>query len=307
MSWRPVILGAYAQGILSALDEILNSEDYLEFLPRVDISNFFYTCMIQNGAEAFEVFDFQKDSTLFPSSRHLADRILIRHSDEVEGQIREMVQAMFCEFLGPRSSWWLNKEYNPVHTLSNFIEELLIAVKMKKSIVTLLPVPQSKELQSLIPPELLIPIETFLLNVHSEEISGPGPRKIITGRAVHEFQELVESDIFHRFSNAHSSLESTQVLKEKAKAEVLRTSDDLIRRFSHLVEPKRVCLSLLAVTQDIVELIAGKVGGIVAKTFAPVLTDLITAQRNIVIYEITPTLDRLVEDRRKQFATASER
>ncbi|MHC4574463.1 MAG: hypothetical protein ACYS76_10090 [Planctomycetota bacterium] len=307
MSRRPVILGAYAKGILWGLEDVLNNEDYLKVLPRFDMSNFFYTCMVQYGAEDFEIFDFQEDSVLIPSSKHLARRISLRDSNEIEGHIRENVQTMFNEFLGPPSSWWLNKEFQPVHTLSNFLEELLIAAKIKKSVVTLLPVPDLQELQSLIPPELLIPIENFLLNVRSEEVIGPGLPKIIRAKAVHEFQELVESDAFHQFSMAHGSLESSQVLKDKAKADILQTGDNLIRRFAHLVEPKRVCLALLAVTQDLVELVAGNVGGGIAKAFAPVLGDLITAERRVVIYEMTPTLDRLVGDRRRQYVAASEK
>jgi hypothetical protein len=214
---------------------------------------------------------------------------------------------MFNEFLGPPSLWWLNKKYLPVHTLSNFLEELLIAAKLKKSVVTILPVPDSQELQSLIPPELLIPIENFLLNVRSEEVIGPSPKKIIITKAVHEFQELVESDAFRQFSMAHGSLESSQVLEDKAKAEILRTGDNLIRRFAHLVEPKRVCLAFLAIAQDLAELVTGKVGGTIAKAFTPALGDLIKAERRLVVYEMTPTLDRLVENRRRQYVATSEK
>ena len=307
MSQRQVILGAYAEGILLGLEDILNSEEYLKVLPRVDISNFFYTCMIQHGAEGFELIDYKENSILIPSSKHLASRIICRNSNEIEDHIRNNVQTMFNEFLGHPSSWWLNKKYQPVCTLSNFLEELLIAAKLKKSVVTILPVPDLQELQCLIPPELLIPIENFLLNVRSEEVIGPGPKKIITAKAVREFQELVKSDAFHQFSMAHGSLESSQVLEDKAKAEILRTGDNLIRRFAHLVEPKRVCLAFLAIAQDLAELATGKVGGTIAKAFAPVLRDLIKAERRLVVYEMTPTLDRLVEGRRRQYVAASEK
>ena len=38
-----------------------------------------------------------------------------------------------------------------------------------------------------------------------------------------------------------------------------------------------------------------------------VLGDLIKAERRLVVYEMTPTLDRLVESRRRQYVAASEK
>ena len=119
MSERTVILGPYALGILKGLHGILNSEKYLTALPPIDIVTLFYTCMVQNGAKAFEIFSARDDNTLVTPSYHLASRVTRRDYWPQEKDIRHSFFETFDRFLP--FDWFVNERFVPVHTLVNFI------------------------------------------------------------------------------------------------------------------------------------------------------------------------------------------
>ena len=73
MKERTVSITAYQLGMWAALKEIANMPLILERLPPVDVEGVVYGCLIQCGAERFEIARIKSES--LPDSKYLRSRL----------------------------------------------------------------------------------------------------------------------------------------------------------------------------------------------------------------------------------------
>lgn len=299
MAERTVLLSSYANGVIEGLDGILNSDEYLSRLPRINTPLHCLRLLLLCGARRFQVSGFDR---VFKDSVSAFSRMGWRPYNEKEWVISKVVTNTFDQYLP--LGWQFEQEYAPVNTLVAFLEELLVASQRKVSIVTLLPAPSRDELKGLVPAELLGPLSILLNRIKHVEIDGPMPVPSLLRKYARELRGIFESPEYGLLGQQHHAAESSRTGLSGAVSGINKAARRVIERFKEAVDLRKVAVGTLTTTADLVGESFGNIAGSLAKAGAKALSALIQMERRVLIYELTPQLDQLVDERRLDYERA---
>lgn len=302
MNERTVSVGAYQLGMLDVLKDIANLPLILEHLPPVDVEGIVYGCMIQCGAERFEVARIENRS--LPNSKYLRSR-LSYIPEEKTFKARNIISRAFQSFL-PREYRRDAKCYE-VWDIENFLADLLLCAERKTALMTLSALPDPDQFEGILPSELLVPVRNLLSTLEPSNIGSPLPRSSISAVGIRRFEEIISSDLFSAYSKQHSELESSLVPKSAALKSIAETGDKLFRRHINLLQLKKLTLIILPVTAKIVDTIFGKLPGVLAGYFTSLLTDALKDERRIVVYQLDSVFRDLITSRVLHFVEEQNR
>lgn len=289
MNKRKVIIGPFQLGALAALDAVVNLPSILKHVPKMDAENLFYACMIQSGVEEFEVPSLKGLSV--KESSFLSERISLI-PEETYLKCSESTKRIFKDYLP--EGYKIDDRYSAIWSLEFFLTDLFLAFERKISIVRILPIPDLTKAEGLIPPELFYPVQNLLNAFDSETTTLPLPKSSISAKNVKEFQDIITSDLFSQYALAHQELDNNKLTKRKVISDITKAGHGLFQKYKRLLYLKNLAISSLPVTAKTIDLIFGKLAGILAEYAAGQLNNWLKNEKRIVLYHFYPTFQEIV-------------
>ncbi len=169
--------------------------------------------------------------------------------------------------------------------LSFFLADLLYSLDTQSAFVATLPLPDIRDYQGILSPNILSVVGCLLSEIKSVNLHLPLPQFEIESSRVEVFQELLLSDIFALYSESHVALESSEVDEVAAQKNILAKAIEVRKRFVNTIDLKAATLSLIPVTTKLIDTFFGGWPASLANIFGDRLTSLLKKDKKIVIYD----------------------
>jgi hypothetical protein len=275
------LFSAYEMGGLAGISEVVAGN------VDTNIEGIFYATALQSGVEQFlmypldidklRVSDFVKKRMSFVSPTKYLKHI-------------QLVQKAFNDYLP--TDYRSNKIYASTRRLEYFLEDILAAMDLKSSLLTVLELPNIVELQAIIPPSLFIPIRNLFNSVKYETVVVPIPRLSVSVDDIKRFQEILNSDLFSKYSHAQEELEHGRTVTAKAVSNVVRIGRQIFANNQTVLTLRSTVLGILETTPLLIETAFGKLPGALSEVACKTVLALMGEKRNLVIY----TFNQLLKD-----------
>ena len=179
----------------------------------------------------------------------------------------------------------LGKEQSKYISLSLFLTDLIYALKTDSAMLVVLPIPKLEDYYGIISPHILSAVGNLLPGVTPIEVLTPIPQLSVKASEVGIFEELLGSQIFSAYSNAHSSLENNRELDVAVLDNVSLKAKSVWQRFSNTVDLKSLTLALVPITKNLADKVLTGLPGTITGLLADVLTKAAQQEKRIVIYD----------------------
>ena len=140
-----------------------------------------------------------------------------------------------------------------------------------------------EEVQGDLPPDVALPICTILSAITSADELLPAPSVIVNQNVVHRFKDLLNSEIYQRYTSAHEGIEFEA--RKSALSNIRHRGAELLRAGEGVLTNRRVSVNIISVVPKIVDSAFGKLPGALAQVAGDLATKFIEDKRNIVIYQ----------------------
>jgi len=117
------------------------------------------------------------------------------------------------------------------------------------------------------------------------EVLTPIPQLSVKASEVGIFEEILGSQIFSAYSNAHSSLENNRESDVAVLDNVSLKAKSVWQRFSNTVDLKSLTLALMPITKNLADKVLTGLPGTITGLLADVLTKAAQQEKRIVIYD----------------------
>lgn len=176
-------------------------------------------------------------------------------------------------------------EQNKLFTLSLFLTDLIYSLQTDAAMVTVLPRPKIDNYYGRISPHFLSAIGSLLSNITTTEVLAPIPQLTVKASEVKVFEELMESQIFTAYSNAHSEFASIRESDVAVLNDVSMRAKTIWQRYSNTVDLKKLSLSLIPITKTMADKVLTGLPGTIVGLIADALTTAAQQEKRIVIYD----------------------
>lgn len=174
---------------------------------------------------------------------------------------------------------------NKFTSLILFLTDLVYALKTDSAMIAVLPLPKIEDYYGIISPHLLSAIGNLLPNVAPIEAITPIPQLSLEASKVQVFEELLGSQLFSAYSNAHCRLENSRESDVAIINDVSLRAKSVWQRFSNTVDLKRLALTLIPITKNVADKVLTGLPGTLTGLLADILTKAAQQEKRIVIYD----------------------
>jgi hypothetical protein len=279
------LFSAYEMGGLAGISEVVAQAAAVTENVDTNLEGIFYATAFQSGVEQFLVYpldidklrvsDFVKKRMSFVSPTKYLKHI-------------QIVQKAFNDYLP--TDYRSNKIYAPTWRLEYFLQDILAAMDLKSSLLTVLQFPNIVESQAIIPPSLFIPIRNLFNSVKYETVVVPVPRLSVSVDDIKRFQEILNSDLFSKYSHAQEELEHSRTVTAKAVSNVARIGRQIFANNQTVLTLRSTVLGILQTTPLLIETAFGKLPGALSEVACKTVLALIGEKRNLVVYTFNQLL-----------------
>ncbi|WP_219842278.1 hypothetical protein, partial [Xanthomonas arboricola] len=145
--------------------------------------------------------------------------------------------------------------------------------------------PKLEDYYGIISPHILSAVGNLLPGVTPIEVLTPIPQLSVKASEVAIFEELLGSQIFSAYSNAHSSLENNRESDVAVLDNVSLKAKSVWQRFSNTVDLKSLTLTLMPITKNLADKVLTGLPATITGLLADVLTKAAQQEKRIVIYD----------------------
>ncbi len=255
---KKLFISPHNIGFFSALNDVGNLDFFKTYSPDVQFHTWFYTSLIQTGANFIELIE--NPSNLFSNSEYIKKRI-IRTKDVDYQQTHDRIKNIFQKYTveHPKDKETKNAMIYP----QLLIVDMLYGLKRCCDIIHTGDVPQVKIYAKHFSPELSKPLEYLFSNIQIERMFIPSPISLISKDKVKIWSSLVDSDIYIKYS------QSQERLRDQKGKETLNniklSAEKLISSNPAALGLYNNAASLIPLT-ELVSSKLGKLGGILYDT-----------------------------------------
>ena len=300
MAERIAILGPLQQAAISATHESVNVKPFIERLHKVHIPNLWYSSILQAGVNKLELLMYPEDpiegffDDVAPTSKYLENRVRCTRIDDLVFITSFVSMAFGQDVTNVSEDIEVDAAYA---TIILFLTELLLAVRMKRNIVSVRPLPTYEYVEPSIPIDLSLPIKNLLAMLQPTSLKVASSVKECDSSNIKLFDDLIISSAYNNYINSHSALDENNIDPDKAGKIIYKASRELAYRFPSLVTIKESIANVLPVTTKLIDAVFGQLPAKVADAFVKLLQYWLKNERRIVIYEF-PDLSKITMEKR---------
>lgn len=304
MGVKQGFIGSYDLGYLAGHSDVMRKWQRMLDQPSPDFEGVFYASVFQSGLERFLV-----------RSGHLEE---VTKSDFVRARVGCVSDSMYGRRTGPvvrafhehlPSGWAFDQKYAEVFGLESFLMDLLAAMHSKCSLLLVRDIPDIAKVERLLPSELLVPTSNLLASVEHEVVGVPGTQTIVGHEHIKRYQEILASDVFSKYSEAHEHLEHTDDTLSSSLANVVSSGRKLFANSHRALVVRNVAIGFLNITPQVIEVVFGRLPGALAETAAKLGVEFLNERRRVVVYSyrsFLTSVDRVHLDRALRTADPSK-
>jgi hypothetical protein len=253
--------------------------------PRIRADRVLFGALLQSGAEHFEMGP--GEPALWRSS-FMNDRMTAISATDYE-QARSLVESLFSEHLPPE--WLHSADYGYAWAASTFLTDLIFALRRRVGVAMLLEPTEFKTSQ--LPLELRQLVNNVVSSITWEEASLPVPVGSVSGETASVLREVVESDLFRKYSSTHERLEMRSEDHRSVMDEMVTRAGSLVAGFRDRISLRRSVVGMLPGVATAFS--GGGKGSAPWAKLAAVLGDAgLWQQRRVAIYRCGPMLHDLL-------------
>ena len=216
---KKIFISPYSMGYLSAFNAIDNIHHFKIYTPDIQFNTFFYSSLIQTGANFIEVISDPKK--MLSRSETIKDRVLISNKDEY-GKVSSRIDKIFSKYTNKKNKK-LNKELDYAKLL---ITDLIYGARKGLDIIYTGKLPNLTKYSKILSPDLYYPLNTLINGIVSNNLFIASPISLIAKSDIKKFDAIINSDIYLNYSNAHTKLSFDQL--KNAAVSIKETSEKLI-------------------------------------------------------------------------------
>lgn len=279
---RQAIISPRTLGTISAYRMVI--KDISEVLgdPVIDMQRLFYAVMIQSGIERFKLPEVPAEESPVPTM--LAERISRVSFKELDPTLREVYRVVSG---ATSSDSCTDSERREVQELASFLQDLFVAAAFRRPIVTAQKIPKIDSLQRILREDMLAVVSGLLESLQLITVDTPLAKLELPKSQLSKFQDVLRSDLFAPYAESQALLETSDSGLAGASLIGLRARN-LVDAFPAQLELKKTAISALHALPSVIEAMAGKVLGAVAKPFVSTLESAISHQSRILVYSFHP-------------------
>lgn len=286
---RDVYLGAFDMGALYAAEQGLRHNGAPQ-AHETDLFRLLCVTLMQAGADRFAIPGGHPPA--FTSSEYLIKRIANERHESADASWALIVKV-FDQFL-PKKSDYRVPGVGDAQRLKYLISDIVRAMESGSSIAVVARLPDLNSAANVLPPELVVPARTLIKALTTDKATVPVPVARVAKRDVALLEELLQSDVYLRYRDAHGQLQLADVGTAAALRQVSSTASDIqrfARKHIHLVER---AVSFLPATTTLIEELAGKAPGVAAEALASIFSHWLSSRSRLVVYRFDMILDELM-------------
>lgn len=142
-----------------------------------------------------------------------------------------------------------------------------------------------------------MPVKNLFSAISSSTPIVASSQSSIVFKDVALFEELISSRLFRQYELLQGALENSDVSLEQALDSLRLGSHRLVAQRPRLLRTKRVAISLLPVSAQVIDTVFGKLPGSLAEFFVNALSTWLQDERRVIIYQFDDLLKATMESR----------
>lgn len=273
-----MIQGAYLAGLSDTFKHAIEAVDLAKFDTAIPIDKMIYVAAFQGGVERFV-------TPLRSMSEHAVDKFIAARLVEPKVQNASVLTNVLSlqesePAADSRSEGWKVKA---------FLHDLLAGMENGAAIVNVAGVPTADEVRASFTPDIAQPVCMLLSAFNRSEETLPAPAQTIEREMVDRFKEIMQSDVYQRYSKAHELVEFDET--QSALTAVRQKSKDLLSSGGKALMTRKVSVGVISLVPKIVDSAFGKLPGDIAQFAGDVANRFLEDRRKIVVYEFSDWAD----------------
>ena len=174
------------------------------------------------------------------------------------------------------------------------IHDLIAAMENNAAVINITGIPRVEDVRQELPPDVALPICTILSALKSGDELLPAPSQTVNKEVVGRFKELLDSDVYHRYTRAHEAIEFE--VSESTLAEIRNRGGKLLKASKGALANRRVSVNIISVFPKIVDAAFGRLPGTLAQLAGDLATTFMDDKKNIVIYQFDDWVNEYSKD-----------
>jgi hypothetical protein len=302
---RRIFLGPAQMGHLQGIDDVLNNPKIMEYLelPKIDLSGIFFSTMIQCGVEEFVLVSNSYREVLGDlNSDFLSNRVVFdKNLFETYLGIHCKVLYQFAEYEEDESLD--EKDKSELFKTETFLADLLFQMKTNLGSASIFKggPPDLKRLKTILSPEMYYPLQNLFSSYETDNLRLPLPTQSILHQNIKNYEKIIDSDIFSKYSLAHQNLQNNKLPKSTALKQICYNANKLQIRFQRYLSLKELAISSFNKIPIGAELFGGKIGGLAAegllKLFEPLYKNGLSNNQRHIRYEFSEISKDIIKER----------
>lgn len=304
LSRRHIFLGPHHFECLMTLDEVINHPAILKKLqkPKIDFQGIFFSTMIQCGVEdIYFVCDIDERFNL--KSEFLSNRIIFDSDLTLKyHRILAKVNSLFNDF--SQSEKLEKDQSHEMHNARMLLTDLLFEMKTNFGTVSIFnkqPYPDMTKLDLVLDSELYYPLTQLFSLIENDKLSLPIPTRSILPENVKKYEEIIDSDLFIKYSSSHYALQKNTIGKQTAINRIEKNAKRLQNKYSDLLNVQEFVIKTLDTIPIGAEILGGNIYGKIAEGVVKLIESIYQKQgmkdKRLTTYEFTPISYEILERR----------
>jgi hypothetical protein len=133
--------------------------------------------------------------------------------------------------------------------------------------------------------------------MQSDQVNVAIPAVVVSPENIARFNEVVSSNLFRSYESDHEGLGENKTAITTAIKSIDRSSRLLSLKNPHLIKQKRLIITVLPITTKVIDIIFGRLPGVLAEFSTNLLLKWFHQERRIVVYRFDDVLGPAFEDR----------
>jgi hypothetical protein len=265
--------GTYIAGQSAAVQLVLQQQGVAAAHDIIPLEQMIYIAAFQGGIERFV-------TSMKAASDHPMDRFVSARLSAP----KQSVPQLFEKLLPFRLTLPEDKAHKTSASMAlSFVYDLIVAMQNNAAVMNVSGIPTLADVRRDFPPDIALPICTILSALKGTDELLPAPSKVVSRETVDRFRELLNSDVYHRYTAAHERVENETV--EPALSDIRTRGVELLRAGRGVLTNQRLSMNIISVVPKIVDAAFGKLPGALAQFAGDLASKFMDARRNIVIYQ----------------------
>lgn len=295
MSEKKIYLGICPISFLAGFSLAFNLDQVKISKKAVDIFSIFYSCMLQSGAQSFEVYyTHMASESKYPFLKNRISSSSHKNPFKIYSLVRNVFRKYSHNYTSSANNNNITTHRHIEYLTEMFISDLLIAMDTGCNIVAMPKIPSEKKIFNFFHPEIAIPICNLIRSFKVITLDLPSPKSSISAIELEIFREIFDGKDYEKYSEAQHLLDLNTVPVEKAKSNILKSGLTIFQKHTDIINLKNISLSLIPLATNVVNKVFGGLLGVLAEHAGYLAEKMLKNEKRIVVYEFDQILNRLV-------------